>query len=141
MTYFEALYGSQYYEIIQKGRDGSKGRINGNIFFAAFIILLIIAAISLGNMLCPEFKTSLESTLKKVFGNNNGKTIGRLLTLPLFGLIYFFITKTVGSIKSYKQKVNAFMQYPDKIKKKANTKILIPFFITLGIVFAVVMFG
>jgi hypothetical protein len=38
-----------------------------------------------------------------------------------------------------RDKADAFMQYPDEVKKKANAKLLIPFFILGLIVFGLVM--
>jgi hypothetical protein len=45
----------------------------------------------------------------------------------------------VGSESNFKNKVDAFMQYPDEVKKKANAKLLIPFFILGLIVFGLAM--
>lgn len=47
MTFLQALYGSQYQEIKQRGGDGNKGRINGNVFLSAFIVLIIIVILQL----------------------------------------------------------------------------------------------
>ena len=59
MTFLEALYGSQYYEIHQKGRDGNKGRLNGNLFLAAFVVLFIIAVFMISISFVPGFNDSL----------------------------------------------------------------------------------
>jgi len=135
MTFLEALYGSQYYEIHQKGRDGNKGRLNGNLFLAAFIVLFIIAVMMVCISFVPGFNESMTKTVRNVFGYSSGKSIGKLLAIPVFGLIYFIIIKTVGTETNFKRKVEAFMQYPDEVKKKANAKLLIPFFILGVIVF------
>ena len=133
MTFLEALYGGQYYEIHQKGRDGNKGRLNGNLFLAAFIVLFIIAVFMISISFVPGFNDALTKTIRSVFGYSTGKSIGKLLALPVFAVIYFVILKTVGSETNFRRKVDAFMQYPDDVKKKANAKLLIPFFI-LGII-------
>ena len=133
MTFLEALYGSQYYEISQKGRDGNKGRLNGNLFLAAFVVLFMIAVLMISISFVPGFNEALTKTIRSVFGYSTGKSIGKLLAIPVFALIYFVILKTVGTETSFKRKVDAFMQYPDEAKKKANAKLLIPFFI-LGII-------
>ena len=133
MTFLEALYGSQYYEIHQKGRDGNKGRLNGNLFLAAFIVLFIIAVLMISISFVPGFNDALTKTIRSVFGYSTGRSIGKLLAIPVFAIIYFVILKTVGSETNFRRKVDAFMQYPDEVKKKANAKLLIPFFI-LGII-------
>ena len=135
MTFLEALYGSQYYEIHQKGRDGNKGRLNGNLFLSALIVLLILAVMMVSISFVPGFNESLTKSIRSVFGYSSGRSIGKLLAIPVFGIIYLIIIKTVGSESNFKNKVEAFMQYPDEVKKKANAKLLIPFFILLVIVF------
>jgi hypothetical protein len=135
MTFLEALYGSQYYEIHQKGRDGNKGRLNGNVFLSALIVLFILAVLMISISFVPGFEESMTKNIRSVFGYSPGKSIGKLLAIPVFGIIYLIIIKTVGSESNFKKKVEAFMQYPDEVKKKANAKLLIPFFILGVIVF------
>lgn len=135
MTFLEALYGSQYYEIHQKGRDGNKGRLNGNLFLSALIVLFILAVLMVSISFIPGFNESLTKSIRSMFGYSSGRSIGKLLAIPVFGFIYLVIIKTVGSESNFKNKVDAFMQYPDEVKKKANAKLLIPFFILGLIVF------
>lgn len=139
MTFFEALYGSPYYEIQQKGKDGNKGRLSANLFLSAFIILGIFAVIMICVRFVPGFNESITKSLRNIFGYGSGKAIGRLLAIPLMGGIYFIISKTIGNEHNFKNKVEAFMQLPDEVKKKANTKLLVPFFIVLAIVFSLAM--
>jgi hypothetical protein len=132
MTFLEALYGSQYYEIQQREKDGNKGRLNGNLFLAALIMLLLFAVVMVLISLMPGFEKSLTKSIRHTFGNNiSGASIGRLIAIPLLAFIYFAIIYTVGSKKQFAEKVAAFMQYPDEVKKKANAKLLIPFFLLL----------
>ena len=131
MTFLEALYGSQYYEIHQKGKDGNKGRLNGNLFLAAFIILFIIAVMMACISFIPGFNESFSKKIERAFGSISGRSIGKLLAIPVFAILYFIIMKTVGTEENFKRKVETFMQYPDEIKKKANIKLLIPFFILI----------
>jgi len=131
MTFLEALYGSQYYEIHKQGKDGNKGRLNGNLFLAAFIILFIIAVMMVCISFIPGFNESFSKKMERLFGSISGRSIGKLLAIPVFAILYFIIMKTVGSEENFKRKVEAFMQYPDEIKKKANIKLLIPFFILI----------
>ena len=134
MTFLEALYGSQYYEIHQKGKDGNKGRLNGNLFLSALVILFILAVFMISINFVPGFNESLTKVIRGVFGYSSGKSIGKLLAIPAFAIIYLIIIKTVGTETSFKTKVDAFMQYPDEVKRTANAKLLIPFFILLIIV-------
>jgi len=131
MTFFEALYGSQYYEIQQKGKDGNKGRLNANLFFTALIILCLIAILMASIYFTPGFSENMNSMVRSVFKVSDGKSIGILLGIPLMAIIYLIVSSTIGNEKRFTQKVEAFMQYPEEIKKKANTKLLTPFFILL----------
>ena len=134
MTFLEALYGSQYYELQQQGKDGNKGRLNANLFLSAFIILFLIALLLAGTSFVPGFNESLTRSIRNVFGYSGGKTIGKLLAIPVLAIIYFAVSRTTGTESSFRKKVDAFMQYPDEEKKKANRKLLSPFFIQLAIV-------
>ena len=141
MSFLEALYGSKNYEIRQKGKDGNKGRLNGNVFLSAMIILFIIAVIMICFRFVPRFNETITKTIEDLFGYSSGRSVGKLLAIPLFAVIYLVILLTVGSKKNFQIKVEAFMQYPDEIKKKANARLLILFFILLFIVFGLAMFG
>jgi NADH:ubiquinone oxidoreductase subunit 6 (subunit J) len=138
MSFLEALYGSQYYEIHLKGKDGNKGRLNGNFFLAAMIILFLIDTVFIFIHFAPGFAEVWNNTISNSFGTLDGKSIGKLLGILLFAIIYFVLIKTVGSKESFKRKVENFMQYPDEIKKKANTKLLAPFFVLLGLLIVMI---
>ena len=140
MTFFEALYGSQYWEISQQGKDGNKGRLNGNLFLSAFIILILLDGM-LVLFLIPGVYDSLTDKLTNIFGYGNGKNAGKLLAIPLLGGIYYAATKTIGSEVNFKKYVERFLKLPDDEKKKANKKLLTPFLILLGILFLSSMFS
>lgn len=133
MTYLEALYGGQYYEIHQRGGDASKGRINGNVFLAALFVLLVIDIIIAGVALKAAFPSQLGSFAANWFNGMSGRTIGKLLAFVLMGSFYFIMMKTIGSEKNYNRLAEKFMHYPDEEKKKAKWKALIPFGILLVI--------
>jgi len=140
MKFTEILYGSQYYEIHQKGRDGNKGRLNGNLFLSALIILFLFAVLMIAISFVPGFEASVTKSVRSIFGNSSGKSTGRLLSIPLMIIIYFIISKTIGSEPNFKKYAAAFMQYPDEEKKKANKILLIPFFILGVIVFGLAFY-
>jgi len=141
MTFLEALYGSQYYELQQKGRDGNKAKLGANLFLSALIILGLFAVIMICVKFVPDFNDKFTRSLRNIFGYTSGKNIGKLLAIPLIALIYFIIGKTTGSQHNFKSKVETFMQLPDEVKKKANAKLFIPFFILLAIVTGLAMWG
>jgi hypothetical protein len=73
MTFLEAVYGSQYCEIHQKGKDGNKGRLNGNIFLSAMILLFAMAILVLCISFVPGLNESIARLLRSVFGHSSGK--------------------------------------------------------------------
>jgi hypothetical protein len=138
MTFLDALYGSQYYEIQQKGRDGNKGRHNGNLFLSAMIILILVAIFLLAISINPWFAKGATQLNNSTFGNS-GKYAGRLLAIPLFAVIYILVAGTVGNETNFKKHVDAFMLYPEEVKKKANASLLVPFTALLILVFVLVV--
>jgi len=139
MTYLEALYGSQYYEITNRGKDGATGRLNGNLFLCAFVIICILLAFALLLTISEDLTNEINSLFNKLFGYSSGKMIGRLLAIPMMGIIYLVISKTVGRKVNYDKITISFSKYPEEEKKKANIKILKPFFIVLGMLFILMM--
>jgi hypothetical protein len=139
MTFLEALYGSQYQEIHQRGGDGNKARFNGNLLLAVMVLLGILILFLAAIKFVPGFNETVTRQVRSVFGYRSGKTIGRLLTLPFFFLLFWILQQTSGNTANFKKKVDAFMAYPQEIKKQGNRKILLPFFILLGLVILLVL--
>lgn len=135
MTFLEALYGSQYFELEQRGRDGKKGRLNGNILLSVMIMLGLFALLLLSITVIPGFESDITRLFRRTFGISSGRSTGKLLAIPMMGLIYICVALTAGSRENFQKKVEAFSQYPDEEKKKANKKLMIPFFILLALVF------
>jgi len=135
MTYLEALYGSQYQEITSKGRNGASGRLNGNLFLSAFVIICVFLVFTMLYTVFNSFGQEATRLFHKLFGYTSGKTVGKALTIPLLAIVYFTIAKTVGSVAHYDKLTKSFMEYPEDERKKANMKILKPFFIALGLLF------
>lgn len=135
----QALYGSQYSEIAAAGKDGNKGRVNGNIFLAAFIILIILDVLLAFVISVPGINEHWANKFHSLFGYLSGKTIGQILMVPVFALVYFTVTRTVGSEQEFQKHVAAFKQSSEEEKLKANKKILLPFLILVGLLFVMAM--
>ncbi|MBS1758895.1 MAG: hypothetical protein JST23_02130 [Bacteroidetes bacterium] len=132
MTFLQALYGSQYYEIQQRGKDGNKGRINGNIFLAVFVFLVLIIALLLCVKFIPGFNDDLSNQIKKTFGYRSSKSIVKYIVVALVAVVYLIFSVTIGNKTNFQKHTEAFMALPDEVKKKATVKLLVPFFILLG---------
>ncbi|HVX48683.1 MAG TPA: hypothetical protein VHB48_00950, partial [Chitinophagaceae bacterium] len=101
MTFLQALYGSQYREISQKGKDGAKGRLNGNLFLCAFILLIVFTIITSILTFYPSSNNAFTKAIRKIYPFESGKMIAFELTPPVFGLLYLFVANTVGSIANF----------------------------------------
>ena len=134
MTFLQALYGSQYYEIQQRGKDGNKGRINGNIFLAVFVFLILLIALLLCIKFIPGFNDDLSNQIKSTFGYSSGKSIIKFMAVALMAVVYLILSVTIGNKTNFQKHTEAFMAFPDEVKKKATFKLLVPFFILLGVV-------
>lgn len=133
MTFLEALYGSQYQEIKLKNGDATKARFNGNLFLSAFIMLLVFTVIVILVTLFPDLNKEFTKLLKSIFGYTTGKTIGRMIALPVLFLIYLAVKFTLGSKPRFEKNITTFLLYSEEEKSKANKIVLKAFFILLGI--------
>jgi len=124
MTFLEAIYGSQYYELKQNGKDVAKGRINGNMFFSVFIILIILVMLMSIMTFSDYYNTKWNNALENNLVYASVKETLKLFAIPLFAIIYFIILKTIRTKSNYERLTNNFMQYPDDVKKKQIKKFL-----------------
>ena len=131
MTYLQALYGSQYNEITQRGKDGNAGRLNGNLFLSAFIILLFMVTVGILYRITSDFNILQGSSIAHTLEFISGKALGRILAIPLLFICYMVVSHTVGNQANYQIHVSAFMQYPNDTKEQANKRILLPFAVVL----------
>lgn len=138
MTLLEAIYGSQYQEISQRGGDGSKGRFNGNLLLSVMFLLLLLTVIFV-LMLIPGMNESLTHSMRSFSGSLSGKTMGKLLAIPVLFLLVALANFTVGTKNNYNSIIERFNNYPEEIRKKANKKVLIAFFSIFGIMILTVI--
>lgn len=139
MTFIQALYGSQYYEISLKGKDGAKGRFNGNIFLSAFVILVVLTITAIAVTFSPGIASNFEKAAGFIANGESGKTTGKLLAIPAMAICYLVIANTIGSVKNYNKIIEEFNLLPAAEKNKANRKVLVPFFTVLAMFFVLLM--
>lgn len=140
MTYLQALYGSQYRDLRANGYDGSKARFNGNIFLTAFIVIALFTVLLLLMLAFPSMNKGLTRLFHEAFGYSSGKTIGRLLAIPLMAIIYFMVINTIGKESNCHRLIEEFNQLPEEEQATANKKLLVPFFVVLGLMM-LMLFG
>lgn len=135
MTFLEALYGSQYAEIKQNGKDGNKGRLNGNLFLTSFVLLVAVMIILFLSFIFPAFGSQLEHVLPDFLKLFTGRGQGQILAIVFGGILYFIIVKTVGSEYRFQKYVSQYLEYPLEVRRTANRRLLFPFFSVILIVF------
>lgn len=138
MTLLEAIYGSQYQEISQRGGDGSKGRFNGNLLISVIFLLLLLNVI-LVLMLIPGMNESMTQSMSGMTGSASGKNTGKLLAFPVLFLLVALANFTVGTKKNYTRIIERFNNYPEEVRKKANKKVLTIFFSIFGMLILTVI--
>ncbi len=132
MNFLEALYGSQYSEISSNGKDGNKGRLNGNVILSAIILMVTISGFLL---MCSLFKIHWYS--QSWIPGLSGKALGRILGLVMFFSIYNVVSKSIGNEARFREYVKRFLAYPEEIQKTANKMIMLRFAVSL--IFFIIM--
>ncbi|WP_430408669.1 hypothetical protein [Kordia sp.] len=131
MTVIDALYGSQYYELKNKGYDVQKGRLYGNLVFAATIMIYLFVIVIIWNFISDDFTKDLTRFLRSIFGRSTGKTIGKVIAIPLIGIIYLIVSLLFGSKKRYEKSYQNFSNASQKEKDNAIGKMVAIFVIGL----------
>ncbi len=127
MNFLEALYGSQFSEIAKNGKDGNKGRLNGNIILSVIILMVMISSFLL---VCALFKIQWYS--QSWVPSLSGKMLGRILGLVMLFMIYNVVSKSIGNEVRFQEYVKRFLAFPEEIQKTANKMILLRFFVSLA---------
>jgi hypothetical protein len=138
MTFLEAIYGSQYQEISQRGGNGSKGRFNGNLLISVLLLLLLLTVIFM-LMLIPGMNEKMTRSMQGFTGSMSGKTMGKLLAIPVLFTLVALVNFTVGTKNNFDRIIERFNSYPEEIRKKANKKVLMAFFSIFGILILMVI--
>lgn len=133
MTFLQALYGTQYRDLANNGREVAKGRMNGNLFLTAYAIVFFFVLLMTVMLIFPSVSRSLTASLHYFLGYTSGKTMGKILALPFMAIIYFIVVKMVGTEPNYNRLVKEFYRLPEEEQALANKKLLIPFFILVSV--------
>ncbi|MFZ1799371.1 MAG: hypothetical protein WAU24_05855 [Chitinophagaceae bacterium] len=132
MPFLETLYGSQFEEIKNMGKDGAKGRLNGNLFLSVMIMMLMVILFLAGDLFSNNFGNAMSGFYARNFDWVSGKTLGKLIAIPLLAITYFIVSKTVGNEVRFNRYSENYMQYPEDVREQSNKKLLVPFFVLLS---------
>lgn len=137
MTVIEALYGSQYYELKSKGYDVQKGRLYGNLLFAATIMIYLFVIVIFWSFFSEDFTKDLTRFLRSIFGRSAGKMIGKVIAIPLIAIIYLIVSLLFGSKKRYEKSYQTYVNASKQEKDKAIGKMVT--FFAIGLLLLVVL--
>ncbi|WP_046758164.1 hypothetical protein [Kordia jejudonensis] len=135
MTVLDALYGSQYWELKNKGYDVQKGRLYGNLLFAATVMIYLFVIVIIWSFFSEDFTKDLTRFLKSIFGYSTGKAIGKIIAIPLIGIIYLIVALFFGSKKKYVKRYETYEKASQQEKDNAIGKMVMIFAIGLGSLF------
>ncbi|EDP95132.1 hypothetical protein U8527_13035 [Kordia algicida OT-1] len=127
MTVIDALYGSQYYDLKSKGYDVQKGRLYGNLLFAATIMIYLFVIVIFWSFFSEDFTKDLTRFLRSIFGRSTGKMIGKVIAIPLIAIIYLMIALFFGSKKQYEKRYETYVNATKEEKDNAVGKMVVIF--------------
>ncbi|WP_420573688.1 hypothetical protein [Kordia sp.] len=127
MTVIDALYGSQYYDLKNKGYDVRKGRMYGNLLFAATVMIYFFVILIIWSFFSEDFTKDVTRFLKSIFGYSTGKMIGKIIAIPLIAIIYGVIALFFGSKKRYEKSYQKFSNATQEEKDNAIGKMVMIF--------------
>lgn len=137
MNPFKALYWNQYYELKQKGK-AHVARKQGTLLATIATVLFIFGVFILLIVFVPDFEKEMNRFLRRSFGRNAGRAIGKISALLLILIIYPIINFTIGSSKSYYQNI-VKLSLLSKDEQKEISKKGLKFFISSVIIMGVAM--
>ncbi len=140
MQFFEILYGSQFEEIKNMGKDGTKGRLNANLFLSVMIMMLICILFMAADILSNSFSNEMSGIYSRNFDGLSGRSLGKIIAIPFIGITYLIVSRTVGNETNFKRYTENYMQYPEDVKKQSNKKLLVPFFTLLAFIIGLAFF-
>lgn len=125
------IYGMQYEELEQKGRDGNKARFNGNVLVAAYLVVILLLVLLLFTLV-STYNDTMTRIVHNMFGYWSGKSVGKLLAIPLFAFLYITVTLTIGSESSFREYVMEYKKLSPEEKKKSLRIVMTPFMVMLA---------
>ena len=138
MNVLKLIYSSLYYDFKKRGKE-EVARKNGTLINTILIFLVMLSGFLLAIIYYPNFEQKSTNFLTSIFDDKSViKGISRLFIVALYGIIYFTIRFTIGTISSYNKIIEEFLLLSKEeqkgIKRKAN-----PYFLTPIIVFIITM--
>ncbi len=124
MNYISSIYAALFHGRIKEGVSVSEKPTTGNMVLACCAIIVLGSIVALLVLLVPDFGDGANDLLKSIFGRSSGKTIGRLIGVGLFLLIFPIVNYTVGTPAKYMEAINQYKalspEEQEQVAKKGN---------------------
>lgn len=138
MNLLKAIYWNQYYELKQKGK-AHVARKQGTLLVTIAIVLFIFSIFFLLMVFVPDFEKDSNRFLRKSFGRNSGRAIGKIGAILLILVIYPIINFTIGSSKVYYDSIVKSSLLLSADEQKAMSKKGLKSFLLPVILFGIAM--
>ena len=129
MNPIKTIYSCRYLDLKKQSKEFT-ARKSGTLITTLLLFLLFFSAFLLMIIYYPNIESTLTLYLESVFGKYRVKGVSKFILLLLFGLIYFSIKYTIGSINSYNRTIEEFSLLTEfqqkKVKRVGNIYFLIP---------------
>lgn len=135
MNVIKALYCNQYYELKPKGKEHASLQ-NGTALVTIALLVNFFAIVFFVITISPDVGDYFGDIIEDIFGRRNGRSLGKILGIIPFGLIYLGVKNTTGKEANYNQTITEFEALSPDQQKQVSKKGLNYFIISI-VVFAV----
>jgi hypothetical protein len=131
MNLLKSLYCNQYLELKEKGREAVAKKNGTALVIIALALNILFALAVLAHF--PDFRDSAEDLLRDVFGRTGGRTIGRIIALIPFALVYPVIKLTMDREENYRCTIEAFEAMDAQQQAEVSNRGKWYFYVSLGL--------
>ena len=137
MNIFQALYCNQYYELKPKGKEAA-ARINANRLLGISLSLNFISLVVLIMVISPDFADAFGDLIRDIFGQRQGRTVGKIIALVPFLIFMPLVQFTMGIQTRYDQLISRFDALSSSEQKSVSNKGLYYFIASMVGIFAAI---
>jgi len=122
MNILSAVYAYFFQESVNRNAPNTTDPVTANIVLSCCMAMLMCSVVGMLIVLVPEAADTFEDLINDVFGRTAGKTIAKLILLPLLGLIYPAIRYTIGTPKNYQRIIGEYESLPESQREAIVNK-------------------
>ncbi len=108
MNIFESVYCYFYQARIDEGHLPSTSPANGNIILSLSIAMILLTIVLLLAFISPDLGANMEDFFQDTFGRSSGKTIAKIIMIPLIALLFLIIKFTIGTQSNFDKMISRY---------------------------------